>query len=86
MCLYLRKSTKGVAHLALHIFDNSMTGNSEAIDKVLEQLKKNGLMQKVSKSLQGYLLCEIQFSKDKKSMAMTALSVLESRERSLVDS
>ena len=43
-----------------------MIENPKAIDKSVEQLKRNGMMLKVSQSLQDYLLCVIRFSKYEK--------------------
>ena len=65
-CLYVKKDSKGIAYVALHIDDNLMIGNMAAIDSTIEALKSKGLVLKNVEGLQDYLSCKITFSKDKK--------------------
>ena len=56
-----------------------MIGDREVIDK--EELKKNGLVPKVTESLQDHLLCAIWFSKDKKKSWLGQPFLIESLEK-----
>ena len=58
-CLHMKKSLKGIIYVALYVDDNLMMGNPKAIDKAVEQLKKNRLELKVIEILWDYLSCEI---------------------------
>ena len=83
-CLDMKKNTKGIIYIASYVDDDLMIGNPEAIDKVLEQLKKNGLVLKVSDSLQDYLLCEIRFSQENKKAWLFQPSLIDYLEKSFV--
>ena len=55
------------------------------MDEVAEQLEKNGLVLKVSESLQGYLSCEIWFSKNKQKAWLGKPFLIESLKKKFGD-
>ena len=66
LCLYIKKSTKGIVYVALYLNDNLMIGDIAIIDDAIEALKNKGLVLKIMEGLQDYLSCKIKFSNDKK--------------------
>ena len=62
-CLYVKKSAKGIVHVALYIDDNLMVGIIEAIDNAISAHKHN---LKVMEGLLDYLSRKLKFSEDKK--------------------
>ena len=50
-CLYVKKSAKGVAYVALYIVNNLMIGDLVAIDDVISALKNNVLVLKIVEGL-----------------------------------
>ena len=65
-CLYIKKSAKGIVHVALYVNDNLMIGDISAIDNAIEAFKNKVLVLKNDKGLQDYLSCKIKFFVDKK--------------------
>ena len=59
----MKKSEKGVVHVALHVDDNFR--NPEAIDEVIAALKENGLVLKLLEGLQDYLSYKVRLSSNK---------------------
>ena len=66
ICLYVKKSEKGIVYVALFVIDNLMKGKVKAIDETTTALKENWLILKIVKGLQNYLSCEVKFAMDKK--------------------
>ena len=64
-CLYVKKSTKSIIYIALHVDDNLMVGNIAMINDAIEALRSKGLIQKIVEGLQYYLSCKIKFSNNK---------------------
>ena len=62
----MKKSAKGIVHVALYVNDNLMIGDIAAIDNAIGALKNKGLVLKIVKGLQDYLSCKIKFFVDKK--------------------
>ena len=78
LCLYRKKSTNSIASIAMNLDDDLMIENPKTADETVEQLKKNGLVLKLMESLQDYLQCEIQFSKEKKKSWLKQLFLIKS--------
>ena len=62
LCLYVKKSAKGIVHVALYLDVNLMVGNIATINGSIEELKNKGLILKIVEELQEYISCEIKFS------------------------
>ncbi len=50
--------------MAIYVDDNLSVGHPDAIEEIIEQLKKNGFVVNVEDDLRDYLSCEIQFNSD----------------------
>ena len=64
-CLLMRKSEKGIVYIGLYVDDCLCIGDKEAINEVLELMKREGLSLKVEENLTDYLSCELTFDKKK---------------------
>ena len=53
-------------YAALNADNTLMIGDGEAIKEAITALKENNLVLKVIEGLQGYLLCDMKFSMDKR--------------------
>jgi len=62
----IKQSNNGTVFASIYMDDNFCIGNCKALNTFVEDLKKQGLMVKVSEKLTDYLSCSIKFSKDKK--------------------
>ena len=62
---------------------NLMIMSPKAIDEVLEQHSKNGLVLKVVDGLWDYFCCEVKFSQNKKRAWLGQLYLFESLEKML---
>ena len=67
LCLYVKRSNKGLVYIALYIDHNLMLVEIAAIDNAIETLKNKKLVLKIVEGLQDYLSCKIKFSNDKKN-------------------
>ena len=68
-CLYIKESAKfRKIHIALYVDDNLIVGHPEALKERIQGPRGEGLVLKVEDDLKDYLSCEIDFSKDKKSV------------------
>jgi len=63
-CLLMREDEFGTVFFAVWVDDSLVIGDEKAIDKVIKDLKENGLVLKITESLKDYLSCEITFSGD----------------------
>ena len=66
LCLYIKKSAKGIVYVALYVDDNLMIGNNATIDDAILALKNKGLVLKIMEGLQNCLSCKIKISVDRK--------------------
>ncbi len=48
--------------MAVYVDDNLVVDHPEAIEDIIEQLKKNGFVVKMNNNLKDYLSCEIQIN------------------------
>ena len=60
-CLYVKKSTKHVVHVALYVDDNLMIRDTVAINDTMKALKNRGLVLKIMEGLQNYSSFKIKF-------------------------
>ena len=63
-CLLMREDEFGTVFFAVWVDDSLVIGDKNAIDKVIKDLMKNGLVPKIPESLKDYLRYEITFSYD----------------------
>jgi len=64
-CLMMRKNQHGIVYIAIYVDDCLLLGDKKAIEKVVEDVKKEGLNVKIEESMGDYLSCNIKFNKDK---------------------
>ncbi len=66
--LMIQHSNNGTVFASMHVDDNFCIGHTKVLKTFVEDLKKQGLMVKVSEKLTDYLSCMIKLSQDRKSM------------------
>ena len=54
-CLFTRKDKKIVVFIVIYVDDNLIVGHEAAVDKVIKELKENGLMLKVEEIMHDYV-------------------------------
>ena len=64
-CLYSRRDEFGIVFLAVWVDDSLLVGDQRAIEKTIQDLKKEGFSLKEDGSLDDYLSCEITMDKMK---------------------
>ncbi len=67
LCLMIQRSNNGTVFASVYVDNNFCVGHTKALKTFVEDLKKQGLMVKVSEKLTNYLSCMIKFSQDRKS-------------------
>jgi len=65
-CLFFRRDEDGIVFIAVYVDDNLIVGSPKAVNKTIDQLKRQGLVLKIEEDLKDYLSCEIRFSKDQR--------------------
>lgn len=65
-CLMMRRTNDGVVFIAVWVDDSLLVGNQKAIDRTIQDLRREGFTLKVEGNLQDYLSCEITIDRDKK--------------------
>jgi len=63
----IKHSNDGTVYASVYVNDNFCVGHTKALNTFVEDLKKQGLMVKVSEKLTDYLSCSIKFLQDRKS-------------------
>ena len=58
-CLFYLECEKGIVYIGLYVDDCLCVGHEEAIDFVIEEMKKKGLTVKIEDNLNDYLNCNI---------------------------
>jgi len=66
-CLMIQRSNNGTVFASVYVDDNFCVGHTKALKIFVEDLKKQGLVVKVSEKLTDYLSCTIKLSQDRKS-------------------
>jgi hypothetical protein len=67
-CLLTRKDKYGLIHIAIYVDDIFCCGTNEAIENLIQQLRKNDLTIKIDYDVSDYLSCEIVVSNDKRKI------------------
>jgi hypothetical protein len=67
--LLTQRSNKGIVYVACYVDDIFGVGHEEAINEIIELIKKHGLKIKVQDKLTDYLSCNILFNQNNKSIA-----------------
>jgi hypothetical protein len=67
-CLLTRKDKYGLIHIAIYVDDILCCGTNEAIENLIQQLRKNDLTIKIDYDVSDYLSCETVASNDKRKI------------------
>jgi hypothetical protein len=65
-CSFFRRDEDGIVFIAVYVDYNLIVGSPKAVNKTIDQLKRQGLVLKIEEDLKDYLSCEIRFSKDQR--------------------
>jgi len=63
-CLFIKQSVNGIIIISVYIDDNLCVGHKKALAKFIEDLKKHGLLMKVTLNMTDYLSCNLVFFED----------------------
>ena len=80
-CLFTRHDKNGHVFIAIYVDDNLIIGKEASVDKVIKELKENGLVLKVETSLHDYLSCDVNFSQDRKQAWLGQPHLISNLER-----
>jgi len=63
-CLFVKQTTKGIIMISVYVNDNFCMGHKAALEEFIADLKKNGLLVKVTLQMTNYLSFNLAFSED----------------------
>jgi len=66
-CLLIKRGPNGIMMVSVYMDDNFCMGHKLALEELVKDLKKNGLLVKVTEDMTDYLSCNIAFLQDGKS-------------------
>ncbi|KAL7526613.1 hypothetical protein ACHAWF_001850, partial [Thalassiosira exigua] len=84
-CLLYRRDDKGLVYVAIYVDDNLIVGQREAIEDTIEGLRRNGFTVTVEDTLEDYLSCQIEFSRDRNSVWLGQPHLISKLEKTFGD-